>query len=360
MVDDQDIKELICNLDSCSLEDHLNEVGLTVNAFLKAETSLFFLLDSSQDHLTLVLTVGKGTPLEHDGKIAFGRGIAGWVAKHQSPIQFTDISTNSKWFEKLESGNGKKDVPEISETICSALAVPLVAFGNLIGVLEVLRCVSGEFEEEQIKRLGPLVNLAALAIPRRVIDESFAKLAEICVRFLEEKDQYTHGHSLRVMRYSMQLADELMLVDKEKDELRICALLHDIGKVIIKDSILSKTGKLTYMEFNTIKMHPRIGSNITGKISQKFAIKILSHHERWDGTGYPQGLAGTEIPLVARIIAIADTLDAITTDRPYRERSSIEEAVGEIENNRGSQFDPVLVDAVVRLFRNGRLKIATA
>ena len=114
------------------------------------------------------------------------------------------------------------------------------------------------------------------------------------------------------------------------------------------------------MEFNTIKMHPRIGSNITGKISQKFALKILSHHDRWDGTGYPQGPSGTDIPLVARIIAIADTLDAITTDRPYRGRATIEEAVTEIERNKGTQFDPVLVDAVMRLYQGGKLEIASA
>ncbi|TET37529.1 MAG: HD domain-containing protein [Planctomycetota bacterium] len=352
------IRELICKADKCSLEEHLTEVGLTVNTLLKADTALFYLLDQEQDNLILVHSVGKKTSLEEEKRFELDEGIAGWVVQNESPIQFPDIGTNPDWFEQMGSDNGKPEALEITDDVGSVLAVPLMAFGNIIGTMEVLRSEPGRLEDKLVARLAPLVNLAALAIPLRATDESFAKLAEICVRFLEEKDQYTHGHSLRVMRYSMLLADELELQGKEKDELRICALLHDIGKVIIKDSILSKTGKLTYMEFNTIKMHPRIGSNITGKISKKFAIKILSHHERWDGNGYPQGLCGNDIPLIARIIAVADTLDAITTDRPYRERSKLDKAVEEIERHKGTQFDPVLVDALARLHGEGRLNIA--
>jgi hypothetical protein len=352
------IRELICRADKCSLEEHLTEVGLTVNTLLNGDTAMFYLLDQEQDNLILVLTVGKETPVKAETRFELDEGIAGWVIRNESLIQFPDVRGNPDWFEQMGSANGKPETPEITDDVGSVLAIPLVAFGNIIGTMQILRSDPGRLKDELVARLAPLVNLAALAIPMRATDESFAKLAEICVRFLEEKDQYTHGHSLRVMRYSMLLADELKLSSKEKDELRICALLHDIGKVIIKDSILSKTGKLTYMEFNTIKMHPRIGSNITGKISKKFAVKILSHHERWDGNGYPQGLCGNDIPLIARIIAVADTLDAITTDRPYRVRATLKQAVEEIEQHKGSQFDPVLVDALVHLHNEGRLNIA--
>jgi putative nucleotidyltransferase with HDIG domain len=349
---------LICRADKCSLEEHLTEVGLTVIALLKADTALFYLLDQEQDNLILVLTVGKETPVQVETRSELEDGIAGWVIQNESTIQFPDVKDNPNWFEPMESANGKPKAPEITDETGSVLAVPLMAFGNIIGTMEVLHGDSGPLDDKLVKRLTPLVNLAALAIPQRISDESFAKLAEICVRFLEEKDQYTHGHSLRVMRYSMQIAEELQLSPKEKEDLRICALLHDIGKVIIKDSILSKTGKLTYMEFNTIKMHPRIGSNITGKISKKFALKILSHHERWDGNGYPQGLCGNDIPLIARIIAVADSLDAITTDRPYRTRAKLDMAVEEIERHKGTQFDPVLVDALSRLHAEGNLVIS--
>jgi HD-GYP domain-containing protein (c-di-GMP phosphodiesterase class II) len=236
-----------------------------------------------------------------------------------------------------------------------AVILPLRAFESLIGALVVVRH-GRPFEEAEVAALQPIANIVALAIPKGEID-GFAKLAEICIRFLEEKDPYTHGHSLRVMRYALLLADAIDLDAGGRRELRLCALLHDIGKVIIKESILSKKEALTGREMQAIRMHPSIGSNITNKISPSISDKILAHHERYDGTGYPAGLRGDDIPILSRIIAIADALDAMTSRRPYRLPYTLDDAVKELGRHAGTQFDPGLVSAVLRLHADGKLQV---
>jgi putative nucleotidyltransferase with HDIG domain len=246
--------------------------------------------------------------------------------------------------------------PEGSEGPAERTVIlPLRAFETLIGALVVVRH-GRPFDEAEVGALQPIANIVALAVPKGEID-GFAKLAEICIRFLEEKDPYTHGHSLRVMRYALLLADEIDLEPEGRRELRLCALLHDIGKVIIKESILSKKEALTGREMQAIRMHPSIGSNITNKISPSISDKILAHHERYDGSGYPAGLRGEEIPILSRIIAIADALDAMTSRRPYRLPYSLDDAVGELRRHSGTQFDPRLVSAVLRLHGGGELKV---
>jgi HD-GYP domain-containing protein (c-di-GMP phosphodiesterase class II) len=348
------VEEIINKLDRYSIQECLQDIGENVMAFLKAETCLFFLLNSNQNELSIAKAVGRPALKDEHLRLPIGHGIAGHVAANMKPLLFNDINTNEDELLALGAG-GLRYFPEVRGKCRAVIAVPLVAFGVLIGVLEILDPKPRAFKEKDLEVLQPLVNIAAIAIPRTKVNSSLVKLAEISVRFLEEKDQYTHGHSIRVMRYSLLLADELQLPEDVRDDLQICSLLHDIGKVILKDSILSKKGKLTRSEFDTVKMHPSIGSNITGKISRSMAAKILSHHERFDGTGYPGGLKGRRIPIISRIIAIADAFDAITSTRPYREQESIEAAIEEIRLHSGTQFDPVLVSAFRRLYHKGKL-----
>jgi HD-GYP domain-containing protein (c-di-GMP phosphodiesterase class II) len=350
------VEEIITNLDKYNLDDCLEDIGRNLNSFLGASRALFFLHEANSNELTISKVVGDDVHIDERTRFRQGEGIVGWVAENREPITCTNIKEDPDCFAKVGE---KKDLflPEIDEKTKSVVVLPLIAFSKLIGIVEVQNLRDPDFGEADMSKLQPLVNIAALAIPRRATDESFAKLAEICVRFLEEKDPYTHGHSIRVMRYSMLIADKINLPTKEKGELRICGLLHDIGKVIVKDSLLRKKGRLTVSEYETVKMHPTIGSNITGKISKTFAQKILSHHERYDGKGYPEGLKGNDIPLISRIIAIADAFDAMTSARPYREKWPTEKAMEEIKRNSGTQFDPVLVESFVELFSEGLLDI---
>lgn len=166
------------------------------------------------------------------------------------------------------------------------------------------------------------------------------------------KDQYTLGHSQRVANYSMLMGKEMKMSEYDIKCLRLSALLHDIGKIEIPSEILNKKGKLTEEEFRLMKKHPEQSADIVKSLSgmENIVEDILCHHERYDGTGYPAGISREQIPLGARIIAIADAFDAMLTDRPYKKALSLEEARRELLENSGTQFDPALVKIFVDQF----------
>jgi diguanylate cyclase (GGDEF)-like protein/putative nucleotidyltransferase with HDIG domain len=172
---------------------------------------------------------------------------------------------------------------------------------------------------------------------------------------VEAKDPYTYGHSRRVNIYAVALAEKIGLSADEVSVLSAAALLHDIGKVGIPDKVLNKKGKLSKEDWEAIKEHPKLGANIISNVPRLAPAinSILYHHERWDGGGYPEGLKGEEIPLEARILAIVDSFEAMTSARPYRPALSLEEVVTELRQGAGLQFDPVLVDTFVDIVEAG-------
>lgn len=179
---------------------------------------------------------------------------------------------------------------------------------------------------------------------------------------IDEKDPYTQGHSGRVSKYSVLIAEELGLTDQEIDQVRISALLHDVGKIGIDDRVLKKPGTLAPEEYDLMKQHPTKGANILRPVPQLAAMipGIELHHECFDGSGYPRRLVGTEIPLMARIIAVADTLDAITTNRPYQSAYDLDYAVKMIRHLSGKRFDPNVVEAFARVVEKGAIKLNLA
>jgi putative nucleotidyltransferase with HDIG domain len=164
---------------------------------------------------------------------------------------------------------------------------------------------------------------------------------------VEARDAYTGKHAERVTAYGMELAQAVGLSIEESPQIEFGFLLHDIGKVAVPDAILFKAGRLTAEEYSLIAQHPVVGAEILRDVDfiGEGKLVVRHHHERWDGTGYPDGLAGEEIPLAARVFAVADTLDALTTDRPYRPAAGWEEARDEIHRFSGRQFDPTVVAA---------------
>lgn len=163
---------------------------------------------------------------------------------------------------------------------------------------------------------------------------------------VEAKDPYTSGHASRVEKYAVQLAEFYGLPFEKIQDIKTAAILHDIGKIGVNDSILNKATKLTQLEFEEIMKHPSIGAEILSKVDflKKISNVVKYHHERYDGKGYPEGLSSGEIPLEACILAIADSYDAMTSDRPYRKALTKEEAIEEIRKNSGTQFHPILAE----------------
>jgi HAMP domain-containing protein len=177
---------------------------------------------------------------------------------------------------------------------------------------------------------------------------------------IDEKDPYTRGHSGRVAKYSTLIGQELGLSAEELDTLRISALLHDVGKIGVEDRVLKKPGSLTPEEFALMKQHTIKGANIMRPVSQlkEMLPGIELHHEHMDGRGYPYGLQGPQIPLMARIIAVADTLDAMTTNRPYQSAMDLDYALGKIKDLTGAKFDTVVVNALDATITAGKLRLS--
>jgi HD-GYP domain-containing protein (c-di-GMP phosphodiesterase class II) len=189
--------------------------------------------------------------------------------------------------------------------------------------------------------------------------EKFKDVVRIVMNALKEKDAYTQGHSIRVIEYAVKTGMELGLKDKDLKDLEISAVLHDIGKLSIPDRILKKPGRLTKEEFSIMQTHSTNGEKLLDGISnlEKYKKYIRAHHERFDGMGYPDGLKGTEIPLISRIIFVADTFDAMTSDRPYREGLPIETAVEELVRCSGTQFDPQVVEAFLDVLSKEKISL---
>jgi diguanylate cyclase (GGDEF)-like protein/putative nucleotidyltransferase with HDIG domain len=202
------------------------------------------------------------------------------------------------------------------------------------------------------------------------INELQAKKAELADLYLatikslalaiDAKDQYTHQHILRVQRYAMAIASKLDLSHEELEGLETGALLHDIGKLGVPEYVLLKPGRLTEEEFDKIKKHPQIGADILEPVSFPWPVVpvVKSHHERWDGTGYPEGLKGEEIPRIARVLAVADVYDAMTSSRSYRNAWPHAKVVEDIRKGSGTHFDPVVVDAFLQVIDDVVLEMA--
>jgi putative nucleotidyltransferase with HDIG domain len=185
----------------------------------------------------------------------------------------------------------------------------------------------------------------------RRLEESSLEAIEGLNAAVEAKDPYTAGHSQRVQRIVVALGEELGLSPTRLTALRHAGLFHDIGKLAVPDAILVKPGRLTDEEYARVKRHPADGARIVAKLGRlRDSVPIIRHHhERWDGNGYPDGLAAEEIPLEAAITGLADAWDAMTTDRPYQRALSAVEAAAEIRSGRGTQFAPDVVDAFFRI-----------
>ncbi|MHB8983783.1 MAG: GAF and HD-GYP domain-containing protein, partial [Carboxydocellales bacterium] len=245
----------------------------------------------------------------------------------------------------------------LGETVTNLLCVPISSKSRILGMVCLVdkhKELSGEladFDNEDEQILRSLAESLGVALENtelyRELEKTFMTTIQAMVNALEARDPHTKGHSERVARYALLIGKELKLSDSQLQNLRFAGILHDIGKIGVPETILHKASQLTLEEYSQMKMHTYYGRQILRpvQIFQELLPAIYHHHERWDGLGYPDGLKEEEIPLEARILAVADAFDAIISQRVYRKSREKEMGINEIIKYTGRQFDPQVVDA---------------
>ena len=294
--------------------------------------------------------------LQHT-RLSLGEGYAGLVALGRQTVQIPDLQTRNTDFLRSPTFS--------QEGFVSYFGVPLIAKGEIKGVLEIFYRTVFEAETEWLNFLETLAGQAAIAIDNATLFKGL-QLSNIQLTMaydatidgwshaLDLRDKETEGHTQRVTEITMRLAQAMDISDTELVHIRRGALLHDIGKMGVPDGILFKPDKLTDEEWDIMKMHPQFAYDMLSPIAYlKPALDIpYCHHEKWDGTGYPQGLKGEQIPLAARIFAMVDVYDALTSDRPYREAWLKEKTLEYIRKQNGKHFDPQLVEVFLAVIGN--------
>ena len=288
-------------------------------------------------------------------KVSIDNGIAGHVARTGKPLIVNDVAKNAIF-------NG--DIDKVTGFVTKSLiCVPLVIHQKILGVIEVLNKLDGsDFNECDLETVVSVAAIAAMSIENTKLHQNVLDAYKSTIMALataiDAKDPYTRGHSQRVMKYTLMGGNALSLSIEKMETLEYASILHDIGKISIDAQILNKPDDLTQSEWNIIRQHPALGANLLKGIPflERTSELVLHHHERYDGKGYPDGLEGDDIPIGARIIAVADAFDTMTTDRSYRSALSVEDSINELRNCSGTQFCPVAVGAFVSSFRSHAMK----
>ena len=327
---------------------------------MNTDSCVLSLLDQERNIITVNSVYGLKEPVMRSlPTIRFGDGISGMVALTRKPFASSDMYVDPRI--KFHD----KEVMNIYFTLAkqagikSVLVVPIVLHNKVLGVISTYSRKKRYFKEEEIEILMLFASQVAIAVEETKHNEDIHKnyfnTMHALVLAIEARDPYTRGHTERVTKYSLEYAKATNMSEKEIEILRFASEVHDVGKISIPDFILNKPGKLTHGERAMIELHPVKGAQMLEPLDfLKPAIPIVRHHhERFDGTGYPDGLEKDKIPFFARIIACADAFDAMTSERPYRRNKlSTEEAIMEIKNNSGSQFDPHIAQTFIRIVRS--------
>ena len=244
----------------------------------------------------------------------------------------------------------------------SLICAPILAKGKAIGIMLLGTDKVYEYTAADLKLSNSLAYQTGIAIEGtklyEQLRENFFDTIQVLTQIIEMRDNFKGGHSKRVANYSLNIAKAMDMSRIDLVKLKLAVMLHDIGNVAVSDEILNRKGKLPEEQYEIVKKHSEIGAAMLDKIEQlkDIAPAIRAHHERYDGTGYPDKLKGEEIPLFARIIAVADAFEAMTNDRPYREALNLYFAAEELSNNKGIQFDPRIVDIFFEIYKDKKLE----
>jgi putative nucleotidyltransferase with HDIG domain len=320
--------------------DHVLET-LLENALkvLNADGGSIMLLDTSRRHLEVRVARGRTALAILNERVELDTGPAGWVVRHGRPLLLPDDLD-----EQVEAGL------MVHPEIASSVSVPIETREGVLGVLNLNILAHGRpFDRRTVTFAHTLANNTAMAIDNsrhhEEINLLYAGLIRALAGTIDAKDRYTYGHSEMVARYAGLIGAHMGFEGPALLALETSAYLHDIGKIGVRDAVLTKPGQLTWTERRLIETHPVVGAQILEKIVFPWPVleAVRHHHERWDGRGYPDGIAGDDIPLNARILSVADSFDAMTSNRPYRLGRTLDDAIEELTSCSGSQFDPHIV-----------------
>jgi HD-GYP domain-containing protein (c-di-GMP phosphodiesterase class II) len=313
---------------------------------ISSDAGSLMLLNHETNELAIVASRGLAPEVVATTRIKLGEGIAGRVAQSGKAIFVDDIETDVRFLR----------TNSVTYAAKSFIAVPLRVKNRIIGVLNVnLTRADKGFEERDVRLLTILGDQAAITLENIELYDNlqnfYLEMVQTLARAIDAKDSYTHEHADRARRYARRIGLRLNLPDVMIRHIEYAALMHDIGKIGIDENILHKPGKLTPEERDIIKKHPAIGNRIIAPVAflSPVAPMVLYHQEWYNGQGYPEGLAGEEIPLGARIVAVIDAFDAITSDRPYRKALPHSIGIEELNKGAGSQFDPKVVKAFLEI-----------
>lgn len=331
---------------------------------LHSEHASLFLIEEATD--TIVLHISTNPDTDNIVRVPRGKGIIGYVVDSGETVMVSDAKHDDRHYQAADHSTGI--------TTSSLLAVPLITrtvqLGDELGVtqeriiggLEALNKFGSPFNEEDARLLRTLASQAATVLQIAKLygdaNELFLDTIQAMVASIDAKDPYTNGHSQRVSDFSTAIGRQLNLRPEILHELKIGALLHDIGKIGIPDTILTKPGRLTDDEKNKMNEHPTIGANIMRNVRMlnNELPALAEHHEHLDGTGYPNKLSGENISLFGRIVAVADVFDALTSERPYRSGLPVEEVFAMLQRDIGSHFDGACVDGLIKAYLAGEVQ----
>lgn len=323
----------------------------------------YIMLSADESRGPLITEVAYSPSGEFDfpQELDFGFGLSGYVAKMGQPVSVTDKNEDQSGFDGITEG------------VTAAISVPLLTRGSstpgrsaeeqVLGVMTLLSTHKGDsFTADDMELLRTFAALVAVAVSNARSDErqhsTFVRTMQSLATALEARDEYTRGHSQRVCEVSLLIAERLGFGPEALEELRVGTVLHDIGKIGVPDAILNKRGRLTDDEFEVMKTHPVIGYEICRPLalSEGVLMIIRNHHEKLDGSGYPDGLKGGELPLSLRIVCVADAFDAMSSRRPYRGVMDRHTVMSEFSRGAGIQFDPVVVESLRDLLNSSRMQ----
>lgn len=329
-----------------NVDEVLDIIIISAVEALNANKGSIMLFRKPAQELVIRNAVGINKKKQKNSKFMLGEGIAGWVAMHKMPLLIDDISKDERFVRRNEHDSNN-----------AILCVPIIHKDMLKGVIALENLPDeGTFDTIDLEFMQVLSGQAAIAIDNAQLSshlqKSYFDTISALANAVEAKDPYTLGHSERVTQYSITIAEQMGLSEDEIRTIQYSAILHDVGKIGVSGNILNKVGRLSFEEYCAIKQHCVIGENIIKRVDflQETRPIIRGHQEHFDGSGYPDGLKGEEIPLLARILAVADVFDALITDRPYRKAYSYNDAVSIIDENIGKYFDPNVVKIFLDIF----------